>query len=191
MQGERENYCSSGRVRRQGLEPRTRGLREDRLGAKSVLAARIPHADARKAHIAQGCGRYSSHGIPGRARVIRHGKRRGLSWRTRAEPAVLREHPEADAMAVIGAEPVHLCGLDPQLVLAPSDGLRLGSRSAAANDRDEGLPRSRAAINVFRHRGGTRTSSHGATVRACFCPRPLTGVGWRVWPGRTRRGGRA
>jgi hypothetical protein len=37
-----------------------------------------PHAEARKAHIAQGCGRYSSHesshGIPGRARGIRHSK---------------------------------------------------------------------------------------------------------------------
>jgi len=65
-------------VRRQGLEPRTRGLREDRLGAKSVLPAQIPHADAQKAHIAQGYGWYSSHesshGIPGRTRGIRHSK---------------------------------------------------------------------------------------------------------------------
>ena len=61
--------CWSERARRQGLEPRTRGLIEDRLAAKSVLPARMPHAGARKAHSAQGYGLDSSHepphGIPG------------------------------------------------------------------------------------------------------------------------------
>ena len=64
--------------RRLGLEPRTHGLKEDRWGAETVLPARMPHADARRAHIAQGYGLYSSHesshGIPRRARRIRHSK---------------------------------------------------------------------------------------------------------------------
>ena len=45
--------CCSARVRRQGLEPRTRGLRVGRSGVPGVLPAQCPHADARKAHIAQ------------------------------------------------------------------------------------------------------------------------------------------
>ena len=49
------------RVRRQGLEPRTRGLRVGRLAALGVLPARMPHVDAQKAHIAQGYGWHSSH----------------------------------------------------------------------------------------------------------------------------------
>jgi hypothetical protein len=44
----------------------------------SVLPAQMPHADDRKAHIAQGCGRpsshESSHGIQGRPGRIRHSK---------------------------------------------------------------------------------------------------------------------
>jgi hypothetical protein len=48
-------------VRRQGLEPRTRGLREGRWFAKGALTARMSLPCARKALIAQSfCGR-SSH----------------------------------------------------------------------------------------------------------------------------------
>jgi hypothetical protein len=61
-------------VRRQGLEPRTRGLRVGRLAVLGVLPAQMPHVDAQKAHIAQGYGRYSSHGSPGQAREVRHSK---------------------------------------------------------------------------------------------------------------------
>lgn len=65
-----------------GPNPR---ITRDRLGAKSVLPARMPHADALKAHIAQGYGWYSSHGIPGRARgsvTVSDGDRPGRSART-------------------------------------------------------------------------------------------------------------
>jgi hypothetical protein len=55
--------------------PRTYGLKSGRSAAPGVLLARMPYADARKAQIAQGYGRYSSqessHGIPGRAREDR------------------------------------------------------------------------------------------------------------------------
>src|SRR5215469_15785117 len=51
----------SARVRRQGLEPRTRGLRVGCLAAPGVLPARIPQIDAQKAHIAQEYGWRSSH----------------------------------------------------------------------------------------------------------------------------------
>ena len=50
--------CCSARVRRQGLEPRTRGLRVGRSGVPGVLPAQCPHADARKA---QGYSRCSFH----------------------------------------------------------------------------------------------------------------------------------
>jgi hypothetical protein len=40
----------SGRVRRQGLEPRTRGLREDRLAALGLLPAHTAPPCARNAH---------------------------------------------------------------------------------------------------------------------------------------------
>jgi hypothetical protein len=57
---------------------RTHGLKVGRLAAPCVLAARMPHADAQKAHIAQEYGRgsshESSHGIPGQARGIRDSK---------------------------------------------------------------------------------------------------------------------
>jgi hypothetical protein len=73
-----EDKLPGQKVGRLGLEPRTHGLKVGRLGAKSVLPARMPHADARKAHIAQACCRYSSHesshGIPGRAPRVRHSK---------------------------------------------------------------------------------------------------------------------
>jgi len=65
-------------VGRLGLEPRTHGLKVGWLAAPGVLPAQMPHADARKAHIAQGCGQYSSHesshGIQALARGIRHSK---------------------------------------------------------------------------------------------------------------------
>ena len=59
--------CWSERVRRQGLEPRTRGLRVGRPAAPGVLPAQMPQANARKAHIApryDSCPSHeSSHGI--------------------------------------------------------------------------------------------------------------------------------
>jgi hypothetical protein len=54
-------YLQAGGVGRLGLEPRTHGLKVGRLAVPGVLAAQIPRMDARKAHIAQGCGRHSSH----------------------------------------------------------------------------------------------------------------------------------
>jgi hypothetical protein len=48
-------------VRRQGLEPRTRGLREDRCDTRSALPAQMSRVDALKAQIARGDDRYSSH----------------------------------------------------------------------------------------------------------------------------------
>jgi hypothetical protein len=57
----RQHGCAPARVRRQGLEPRTRGLRVGCLAAPGVLPAQMPHANAQKAHIAQGYGRHSSH----------------------------------------------------------------------------------------------------------------------------------
>jgi hypothetical protein len=57
-------------VRRQGLEPRTRGLRVDCWGAPHALPAPTSQESARNAHNAQGCDRYSFHepfhGIPAR-----------------------------------------------------------------------------------------------------------------------------
>jgi hypothetical protein len=48
------------------------------LAVLGVLPAQMPHADAQKAHIAQGYGRQSSHesshGSPGQAREVRHSK---------------------------------------------------------------------------------------------------------------------
>ena len=65
-------------MRRQGLEPRTRGLRVGRLAAPGVLPARMPHVDAQKAHIAQGYGWHSSHesshGIQAELGRIHHSK---------------------------------------------------------------------------------------------------------------------
>jgi glycine/D-amino acid oxidase-like deaminating enzyme len=60
-------------VGRLGLEPRTHGLKEDRWGAKNALPAQMSLLCTRKAPIAQGCDRCSSHesfhglgGAPGR-----------------------------------------------------------------------------------------------------------------------------
>jgi hypothetical protein len=90
--GRKENYCSSGRVRRQGLEPRTRGLRVDCLAAPGALPAQIPHANAQKAPIARRCGRCSSHESshgsqsgPGGSVTVSDG---GCAGRTRAEPPI-------------------------------------------------------------------------------------------------------
>jgi hypothetical protein len=52
--------CWSGRVRRQGLEPRTRGLREARPAATIALAARTYRHAAQNAHGAQG---FTSHPV--------------------------------------------------------------------------------------------------------------------------------
>ena len=77
-EGQHAAWPGQVRVRRQGLEPRTRGLRADCSAASGVLPAQMPNADARKAYIAQGCGwrssHESSHGTPGRARGISHSK---------------------------------------------------------------------------------------------------------------------
>jgi hypothetical protein len=55
-------------VRRQGLEPRTRGLREARLGAAIALAARMYRHDAQNAHGAQGFTNHPVHDpVHGRA----------------------------------------------------------------------------------------------------------------------------
>jgi hypothetical protein len=48
-------------VRRQGLEPRARGLRADRCGALSALPARMRRLSAQKAPIAQTVGLHSFH----------------------------------------------------------------------------------------------------------------------------------
>jgi hypothetical protein len=48
------SYTSSQRVRRQGLEPRTRGLREGRLAAQSALPARTAQLSGRNAQNARG-----------------------------------------------------------------------------------------------------------------------------------------
>ena len=57
----------SERVRRQGLEPRTRGLRVGRPAVPGLLPAQMPQENARKAHIARrydSCPSHeSSHGI--------------------------------------------------------------------------------------------------------------------------------
>jgi hypothetical protein len=56
-----DQQVTFSQVGRLGLEPRTHGLKVGWLAALSVLPAQMPHADERKAHIAQGCGRRSSH----------------------------------------------------------------------------------------------------------------------------------
>jgi len=48
-------------VRRQGLEPRTRGLRVDRWAAADALPARIAHVNAPKAPTTRACDRRSFH----------------------------------------------------------------------------------------------------------------------------------
>jgi hypothetical protein len=57
-------------VRRQGLEPRTRGLREARPAAPAALAAPMYRQGAQNAHGAQGCTSHPVHDpVHGRRRV--------------------------------------------------------------------------------------------------------------------------
>jgi hypothetical protein len=67
-----------GRVRRQGLEPRTRGLRVDCSGAPNALPAPTSQESARNARNAHECGLRSFHepfhAVPGPAREVRHSK---------------------------------------------------------------------------------------------------------------------
>jgi len=63
------------RVRRQGLEPRTRGLREGRLAAQSAPPAQTAQLDALKAQNAQAVGLETFHepfhgdGVPRRRQL--------------------------------------------------------------------------------------------------------------------------
>jgi len=68
--------CEYLRVRRQGLEPRTRGLRVGRPAVPDVRPAQMPQANAQKARIARGydsCPSHeSSHGIRADPNSVHH-----------------------------------------------------------------------------------------------------------------------
>ena len=58
---EQDQQLTFSQVRRQGLEPRTRGLRVDRWAAANALPARIAHVNAPEACNTRTSGRYPFH----------------------------------------------------------------------------------------------------------------------------------
>jgi hypothetical protein len=89
---------SSERVRRQGLEPRTRGLRADRCGAPSALPAPMPPTCVQKA--------LNAHTFRADRSTTRSTRRPSA----KALLVTLSEHPAAYALKIIGALWLGACG---------------------------------------------------------------------------------
>ena len=137
-----DQQVTFSQVGRLGLEPRTHGLKVGWLAALSVLPAQMPHADERKAHIAQGCGRHSSHesshGIqagPAGFVTVSDGDCPG---RTRAEPPLWR-HQRAGRSGIHTAPNGQYVARRASVVFAYRHADERASEAGAAGHRAAGV----------------------------------------------------